>query len=52
MLLLTLNTLGDGQQDAGHEGFTVVILLEDLDLLSKTRAIEPLATLWSALHGP
>lgn len=33
---LTLNTLRDGQQDAGDEGFTVMGLLEDHDLLAKT----------------
>lgn len=31
----------DGEEDAGNEGFAVVLLLEDLDLLSKSRtAIE------------
>lgn len=36
----TLNTFRDGQQNAGDEGLAVVRLLEDGDLLSKTRAIE------------
>lgn len=33
-----LDTLGDGEEDAGNEGLGVVVLLEDLDLLAKTRA--------------
>lgn len=33
---LTLNTLGDGQQDAGDKRFTVVGLLENHNLLAKT----------------
>lgn len=35
---LTLYSLRNGQQNAGNEGFTVVRLLEDSDLLAKTRA--------------
>lgn len=35
-----LSTFGDRQDDAGHEGFGVVGLLEDLDLLTKTGAVE------------
>lgn len=31
------DTLGDRQQNAGNEGFGVMGLLEDLDLLAKTR---------------
>lgn len=34
----SLSTLRDGEQDAGDESFGVVGLLEDLDLLAKTRA--------------
>ena len=33
-----LSTFGDRQEDAGDEGFGVVGLLEDLDLLAQTRA--------------
>lgn len=33
----TLNTLRNGEEDAGDEGLAVVRLLEDLDLLPKTR---------------
>lgn len=35
-----LSTFGDRQDDAGHESFGVVGLLEDLDLLTKTGAVE------------
>ena len=38
--LHTLNSLWDRQQDAGDEGLTVVWLLEDGDLFSKTGAIK------------
>ena len=41
--LLTLGSFGDGEDDTGNESFTVVRLLEDLDLLSKSRAIASLA---------
>ena len=41
--LLTLGSFGDGEDDTGNESFTVVRLLEDLDLLSKTRAVASLA---------
>ena len=37
--VLTLDTLGDGQENAGDEGLAVVRLLEDDDLLSKTGAV-------------
>ena len=40
---LTLYTFWDRQKNAGDKGFTVVWLLEDLDLLSKTRAVASLA---------
>jgi hypothetical protein len=33
----SLDALGDGEEDTGDEGFTIVRLLEDDDLLSKTR---------------
>jgi hypothetical protein len=33
-----LDTLGDGEEDAGDERLRVVLLLEDLDLLTKTGA--------------
>lgn len=33
-----LSALGDGEDDASNEGFGVVGLLEDLDLLTKTGA--------------
>lgn len=33
-----LDTLGDGEEDASNEGLGVVGLLENLDLLAKTRA--------------
>lgn len=36
---LTLDSLGDGQEDAGDECLAVVGLLEDDDLLSKSGAI-------------
>ena len=36
----SLSTLGDGEDDAGDEGLGVVGLLEDLDLLTKTRAVD------------
>lgn len=36
----TFSSFGDGLNNAGDEGFGVVGLLEDLDLLSKTRAEE------------
>lgn len=35
-----LSTFGDRLDNAGHEGFSVVGLLEDLDLLTKTGAVE------------
>jgi hypothetical protein len=35
-----LNALGNGQENAGDKGLGVVGLLEDLDLLAKTRAAE------------
>lgn len=34
-----LSTFGDRQDDASHEGFGVVSLLEDFDLLTKARAV-------------
>jgi hypothetical protein len=34
------DTFGDGEEDRSDEGFRVVILLEDLDLLTKTRAVD------------
>lgn len=40
----TLNTLRDRQKNAGNEGFGVVGLLEDLDLLAKTGAGGKLAS--------
>lgn len=33
-----LDTFGNGKKNAGNEGLGVVCLLEDLDLLSETRA--------------
>lgn len=36
----TLSTFRDRLDDAGHEGLGVVGLLEDLDLLTKTGAVE------------
>ena len=33
----SIDTLWNGEEDAGDEGFTVIGLLEDLDLLSKAR---------------
>lgn len=39
----TLNTLGDRQKDTSNEGFRVVFLLEDLDLLAKAGAGSKLA---------
>ena len=35
----TLNAFGNGEKDTGDEGFGVVGLLENDDLLSKTRTI-------------
>lgn len=34
-----LDTLGDGEENRGDEGLGVVVLLKDLDLLTKTRAV-------------
>jgi hypothetical protein len=36
-----LDTLGDGEENGGDEGLAVVWLLEDLDLLTKTRSTWP-----------
>lgn len=38
--LLTLDTFGNGEEDAGNEGFAVVGLLEGGDLFTKTRAVK------------
>jgi hypothetical protein len=35
-----VNTLRDGLENAGDEGFRVVVLLEDPDLLTQTRTVE------------
>lgn len=35
----TLHTFGNGEQDAGDEGFGVVGLLENDDLLTETRSV-------------
>lgn len=35
----TLNAFGNGEEDAGDEGLGVVGLLEDDDLLAKTRTV-------------
>lgn len=52
VLVLTLSSLRNGQQNAGDERFTVVRLLEDSDLLAKTRAGELLVTWLSrGRHG-
>lgn len=40
---LTLNALRNGEQDAGNESLAVVGLLENSDLLAKTRAVDKLA---------
>ena len=37
-----LSALRDGEEDTGKEGLGVVLLLEDLDLLSQARAEKPL----------
>jgi len=35
--IAVFDTFGDGKEDTGNKGLGVVILLEDLDLLAKTR---------------
>lgn len=35
-----IDALGDGKQTTGDEGFAVMRLLEDLDLLTKTGAVD------------
>jgi hypothetical protein len=36
----SVNTLRNGLENAGDKGFRVVVLLEDLDLLTQTRTVE------------
>lgn len=37
----TLDTFGNREEDGGDEGFTVVWLLKDLDLLTQARCARP-----------
>lgn len=43
----TLRALGDGEENAGDEGFGVVGLLENGDLFAKTGTVKRLSALYS-----
>jgi hypothetical protein len=44
----TFGTFWDGEEDGGNEVLGVIWLLEDLDLLSKTRAVDVVSEVLSS----